>query len=401
MRQPRHLSKLLSLMMVLMLLVSVINITALAAPSGNSVDHIDIGVSLTADIMIDGKLYENQTYTLEKADLTSENLSITSSTGGHSYSLHNITTSSGSSGVRQYRISGNFPVGTKEAPVTYTVTLTKTVSVTTPTGDVTLPVTFAASFQYWDSHNDCPGLGRGWSSGGVSRGSGLDFVLGNAKTDVNTKGTISIQKTVSGLALAEGETKTFTFDVYAADGTLYDTISVTLDHTHTTGVASVSEVPFGTYYIVERDAAATGYTLVVAYAVGSNASADRSADIVLSAESPEGSAHVTNTYTEIPKETEPPVTEPPVTEPPVTEPPVTEPPVTEPPVTEPPVTEPPVTEPPVTEPPVTEPPTTEAPTTEPGGDMSDVPQTGSSLVLWIALAALSGSSLIVLNRKKD
>ena len=82
---------------------------------------------------------------------------------------------------------------------------------------------------------------------------------------------MSIQKTVSGLELAEGESKAYTFDIYSADGKLYDTVSVTIGSDATIGLASVSEVPYGTYYIVERDASAEGYTLVATYTVdGSN-----------------------------------------------------------------------------------------------------------------------------------
>ena len=95
-------SKALSLLLALMLVVSCANITALAARPGqgsdsSSVDHIDIGVSLTADIMIDGVLYEDLTYTLNRSDLTAENLKVYSSQGGHTYSLSSVSTSTGSS----------------------------------------------------------------------------------------------------------------------------------------------------------------------------------------------------------------------------------------------------------------------------------------------------------------
>ena len=72
-----------------------------------------------------------------------------------------------------------------------------------------------------------------------------------------------------------------------------------------------------------------------------------------------------------PEVTEPEVTEPEVTEPEVTEPEVTEPEVTEPEVTEPEVTEPEVTEPEVTEPEVTEPEVTEPEVTQPAIDIPD------------------------------
>ena len=310
MAKQKFTSKILPILMALMLVISCANITALAAGPGSSsstsVDHIDIGVSLTADIMIDGVLYEDLTYTLLRSDLTAQNLKIYSSLGNHSYSLSNVSTSTGSSGIQQFRISGNFPVGTIDSPNYYTVQLSKTVTVATPSGDVTVPVVFSATFQYWDSHNDCPGLRGGrngnssWKNGSVVGGSGLDFLLGNAKADLNTKGTISIQKTVYGLALAEGESKTYTFDIYAEGGNLYDTISITIGSGSTLGLASISEVPYGTYYVVERDASAENYTLYTEYTVGTEVTADKSADLVLTADAPNGAVHVINAYSAVP-----------------------------------------------------------------------------------------------------
>ena len=86
-----------TVLMVLALIAGVFAIPAQAASS--SVDHIDIGVSLTADIKIDGVLYEDQHYTLQKSDLDANNLTITSSSGTFSYNLNNVTTSTGSSGI--------------------------------------------------------------------------------------------------------------------------------------------------------------------------------------------------------------------------------------------------------------------------------------------------------------
>ncbi len=294
----------LTILTAILLILNGAALSVSAASSNSSVDHIDIGVSLTADIMIDGKLYENQTYTLQKSDLTASNLSITSSAGTHTYSLNRVSTSTGSSGIQQFRISGNFPVGTKASPVTYTVSLKKTVEVTTSSGSVSVPVTFTARFNYWDSHNDCPGLrGKDWQNGSVVRDSGMDFLLGNAKGDVNTKGTISIQKTLAGLTIPEGQSMTFTFDIYTASGTLYDTISATVGSTSPYASTSISEVPYGTYYVIERAAAVDGYTLSTGYTVGSSATTGKSADIVLSASAPSGAAYITNTYTALPPAT--------------------------------------------------------------------------------------------------
>lgn len=289
-----------TVLMVLALIAGVFAIPAQAASS--SVDHIDIGVSLTADIKIDGVLYEDQHYTLQKSDLDANNLTITSSSGTFSYNLNNVTTSTGSSGISQFRIPGTFPVGTKSSPITYTVTLKKTVAVATASGDVTVPATFTATFGYWDSDNDCPGLdmhSTEWAGGSVVGGSGLDFLLGNADSDVNTKGTISIQKTLAGLELAADTTKAFIFDIYKSDGTLYTSITATVSSSSPYATTSVSEVPFGTYYIIERDAAVSGYTYTTAYHVESNAETDtRSEAFTLSASAPMSHIYVTNTYTQ-------------------------------------------------------------------------------------------------------
>lgn len=75
---------------------------------------------------------------------------------------------------------------------------------------------------------------------------------------------------------------------------------VTIGSDATIGLTSVSEVPYGTYYIVERDASAEGYTLVATYTVDGSSTSNKSADIVLSADDPNGAAQVTNAYTPIP-----------------------------------------------------------------------------------------------------
>ena len=305
MAKKRTAPRILAMLMAVMLVVSCINITALAAgQSSRTVDHIDIGVSLTATIVIDGIRYENLTYTLESSDLTAENLSISSSQGGHSYNLNRVSTSTGSSGIRQFRISGSFPVGTQDSPNYYTVSLKKTVTVSTPTGNVTVPVTFTSSFQYWDAHNDCPGLrGNDWDRGEVIRASGMDFLLGNAETDVHTRGTIHVQKTLDGLALTEGETRTFTFDIYREDGTLYTTISATVNAATPYATTSVSDVPFGTYYVVERAADAEGYTLEVSYQLDHNGeTSGRSEGFTLTESYDDAHVVVTNAYAPIPEE---------------------------------------------------------------------------------------------------
>ena len=319
MMKSKTLMKVLSLLVVLAVLMNLGPVNTLAArwpnwgnddddktPTSGSVDHVDIGVKLTADIMIDGVLYEDLSYTMESSDINSDSLVI-SSTGGHSYSLSSYSRSTGSSGISQFRISGNFPVGTIDAPVYYTVKLTKTVTVRTNDGrDVSIPVTFSSSFHYWSSYNDCPGLGRSsskWKQGSVIGGSGLDFTLGNGEGDASTAGTLTVQKTLSGLALSEGESKTFFFDVYTADGKLYDTLSTAVSADSPYATASISDVPYGQYYVVERDASTDGYTVTTSYLVNGASSSDRSATVELSKDASAQTVQVLNTYEKLPDPT--------------------------------------------------------------------------------------------------
>jgi|GEM_PF-2738193 len=312
----------LSLFLSITMMFSLIQVNVLARPgdqwrpgdndqsgSDDSVDHIDIGIKLTADIMINGVLYEDQSYTLSRSDISSSKLTITAkqeSTGEAvtcTPNWNDIETSDGASGMDQFRIGGDYPVGSIDDQVIYTLVLNKVVEVRiSATETVEVPVTFTTSFGYWDSDNDCPGIRNDkkddWQDGEIIGGSGLDFVLGNGegKTEDEdekpTHGMINIIKNVSGL----DEAADFEFEIYSEDGELFDTI--TAADVASTGMTSIDRVPFGTYYIVEKDASIDGYTLVTTFTVGNGEAQEECDDVILSEDSTEAYVYVNNTYEE-------------------------------------------------------------------------------------------------------
>ena len=399
--------RILTLILAFVMLFSVMQMSAFAAQS-NSVDHIDLAVSMNATVRIDD-VEQTVTYRLRKEDLNAQSLNIEANGEPFTnYNLEKVTHSESASGLDQWRIPGTFPVGTKENPVTYTVTLKKTISVQTSSGNVDVPVTFTASFNYWTSTNDCPGICdfkdklEDWNNGSVVKGSGLDFKLGNGTGTTVTAGTLNIQKTLDGLTLAEGETKTFTFDIYKDDGTLYKTLTAAISAGESIALTS-TQLPFGTYYVVERDAAITDYTLGVTYTVGSGAATtEQSGNFTFSKDVSTVDVVVTNTYTVKPTPTPEPTAEP--TPEPTAEP-TPEPTATPTPVpTAEPTAEPTATPTPTPAPtaePTAKPTATPTPTPKP--EYAEVPKTGSTMVVWAALAVLSGSGLVgmtVMNRKK-
>ncbi len=231
-----------------------------------TVDHIDIGVNVTAEIVYNGE-ERSQDITLAKSDFTSNNVTITAVQGGQSVeftpSFDRIEDSSGKSGVAQWRIPGTYPVGTNTDPVKYTVKLVKDVTFKiSETDQITIPITFESTFSYYDEDNDCPGL-KDKDRTKVHDGAGMDFILGTGKGSVNY---YSIQKNVV-LDNGDGTTTplavtdyTATFDFYA-DGTSINTnlqVNVagvgigygTKELDNTTGAISISESdPAGTVVV--------------------------------------------------------------------------------------------------------------------------------------------------------
>lgn len=280
--------------------------------SGASVNHIDIGVNVSVELVVDG-VGKTETLTLTRADIqAADAFSITAAYGtgaadgaafaDFSYSTAKLETSTGSNGVNQFRIGGTFPVGTKSAPIYYTVTLKKTVTTTIDGADYDVPVTLVARFQYWDANNVCPPLKDNgqWKSGQVIGNSGMDFSFGTANGTKTTVGTLNVQKTVSGAALTEDHT--YTFRIYRVDGeteTLFrDNVQLTVPAGQTTAMVSVVQVPFGTYRVEEQASSAAIADYQVAVSYGDPEEAGGAPDCRTIGESdPSETFQVTNAYT--------------------------------------------------------------------------------------------------------
>ena len=201
-----------------------------------SIDHIDIGVDLSATAMINGVL---ETVEFEITTDDAQYVTITANPTDTQFSTSGgISTSTDNAGKDQIRIEGGFPIGTQDDPVYYTVTLSKTIE--TASG-VSIPVTLYTTMQYWDGGNVCPGYS-------VTPGnqSGIDLTLGNG----SVKGSIFIQKTLDGVTPEQDQT--FNFVLLNTDRELYmQDISITVPAGQTTASIFLTNLDFGTYIIEE------------------------------------------------------------------------------------------------------------------------------------------------------
>ena len=237
---------------MLFIAVGLFPITARAAghgyrPGGNnhgtgntSVNHIDIGVDLTASIFIDG-IEKQAEFTINTSD--SQYVTITAVPSNTNFSLSgDVSTSTDNQGKKQIRIEGDFPVGTESEPISYTVTLSKTI--TTNDGH-NVPVTLSATMHYWDGGNVCPGYQQR-----PGNQSGIDLVLSNGTGSSVTKGNIQIQKTIEGVELLED--KTFYFRLLDAVGNVYrDNVAVKVPAGHKMASIILTNVDLGTYTVEE------------------------------------------------------------------------------------------------------------------------------------------------------
>ncbi|MCD8122551.1 MAG: Cna B-type domain-containing protein [Clostridiales bacterium] len=283
-----------------------------------TVDHIDIGIEATATLEVNGEKL-TQEVTLTRSDFENGNLTITATQNGESvtYTQSSYSSSTGSSGVEQIRINGTYPVGTKENPVVYTVTLTKDVTFTDSNGNTyTVTVTFTASFNYWDENNDCPGLENStteWQQGSVIQGSGMDFLLG--ADDTESMQTITITKEIvdaegNPITLEDGQTYTFylySYDENTGTSVLADTITVTVAAGESSQIVitmSAALTP-GTYYLMEEPVETVNDTLQfrsVSYAIDDGESTEAADDyksgVFTISEGGAVSVTATNVYTE-------------------------------------------------------------------------------------------------------
>ena len=220
--------------------------------------HLDIHIALKATYTLDGTPYTADV-TLTKEDYTSGNLKITS-TADFKISGTEIYDEG------QRRFNGTFPVGTSDDPVYYTIELTKNVDFNVKGETVSVPMTFEKTVHFWDEDNICETIMGSsdkskWENGEFIRG-GMDFKLGASEatgTTAPAKATLTVQKNVAGIDLAQA--KAFTFGVYSGS-TLVDTIELTVAAGGTTAIGTTALEVDESYYVVEEgDPAIDGYTL--------------------------------------------------------------------------------------------------------------------------------------------
>ena len=243
-------SILLSLCMVLALMPT----SAFAAGSSSSVDHIDLGVSMTAELKVGDKTLSSEVK-LKTSDASRVQVTAVQNGSAVSFTRTSVSTSTDTDGNPQVRLKGTFPVGTKSNPVVYTVSFTTDVTFVDGSKTYTVPMTFTSTFNYWSSDNVCPGLTREkskWMNGSVIRGSGMDFVLGSSAS----KGIVTIAKEVKDKDgnYINPSGQTFTFNVYRYDAGSKSYTKVDAVTVQPTGDGigiGVVYLDYGTYYIEE------------------------------------------------------------------------------------------------------------------------------------------------------
>ena len=245
--------KIISLLLCLVMALSLIPTVAFGA-TADTVDHIDVLLALN----INGK----KEY-LNSDDLNA--ITITSSTSNYSVTRKTLNGSTDAQGQSQARFTGTFPVGTKEAPVTYTLSLTKVVD------GVSYDLTLTTN--YWDENNFCPptlkdqknplsGHKDTWKNGGVVKGSGIDVEFGTA--NASTKQVI-ITKNIYGVDSADlVGGKAFTFTIYEEDGVtpVGSPLTATTTTENPSSANAMTYLVPGTYVVKETTSASyDNYTL--------------------------------------------------------------------------------------------------------------------------------------------
>lgn len=243
-----------------------------------TVGHIEFGQEGKATIVIDGKEY-SQTVNFTMSDVSDTTFSITATQNGSPYTnftvnKNKIADDSMSHDGKSYatvRVYGSYPVGTKDNPIKYTVSITKKVTFNIPGLDpITDDVTMTYTVGYWDDANWCPGK----NGDDVGRNAGIDAALGGVvDSTVVTKGRFGIKKIVNGetgtefqfyVQNGEGMYLKFSDNKYTGTSdTRTDDCIITVKAGNT---VTLEDVPTGTYRVTEiqRD----GY--VIADAEGSN-----------------------------------------------------------------------------------------------------------------------------------
>ncbi len=322
MKNEKIFKRIAALLMSVVMIFGVLPITVFAGPGGGnhrptgprpgddtlsggsstSVDHIDINVSLEAEVTVNGES-QNIEFTLTEADVKGLDIVAKDASGNSvSFTRGDLGTSTDSDGNAQIRIEGDFPVGTKSEPVSYTVTLKKTVSIAMNGDKISVPVVLTVTTNYWDENNACPGLGTdnsNWQNGSVVGGSGIDLKLGGGEGSADT-GFITVQKTIVGASLDAD--KTFTFNIYAdaAKTQLKSTVDVTVPAGSVTASNVVANLPFGTYYVYEVMGENNADVAIGNYNYVSTEYSTANGSVTLDSDSASETINVTNVYSLIP-----------------------------------------------------------------------------------------------------
>lgn len=210
----------------------------------NTVDHIDIAVAITDPT--------DATRTIILTQNMAETIVIKDS-NGTTYAPTSYSTSDDGKGNNQIRMEGTFPVGTRTAPVTYTLTLDLTIN--------SVKYTVSVNANYWNGSNVCPGTYKGanpkndrtdaWKTGTTvdkqSR-AGIDTEFGTPEA---TNKQVTITKVIAGVAetdLVAG--KTFVFEI-SQGNTVNGTATVTTTAGETSAGAIVY-LPEGSYTVTEK-----------------------------------------------------------------------------------------------------------------------------------------------------
>lgn len=210
----------------------------------NTVDHIDIAVAITDPT--------DATRTIILTQNMAETIVIKDS-NGTTYAPTSYSTSDDGKGNNQIRMEGTFPVGTRTAPVTYTLTLDLTIN--------SVKYTVSVNANYWNGSNVCPGTYKGanpkndrtdaWTTGTTvdkqSR-AGIDTEFGTPEA---TNKQVTITKVIAGVAetdLVAG--KTFVFEI-SQGNTVNGTATVTTTAGETSAGAIVY-LPEGSYTVTEK-----------------------------------------------------------------------------------------------------------------------------------------------------
>lgn len=261
-----------------------INVIKADTTNKGTFKHIEIEVSASASVSIDGVKYSEKfkiaagdEFTVTARQAGVENVS------GFTYTSKSVT-GNGSNNDSTVEISGTYPTGNISNPVYYTVSTTKDITfykrdsagnmldedgnVTTNTSKAvviaTLPVVLQVTVNYWMSDNACPGLGMGqsnWQTGDYIQSSGIDYpISGDAGNLILTKGKMTITKDVTNDASDSTE---FTFYVQNSagkyvtfDGNAYSGLSDTLTSSCYVKVkagsgAALTDFPVGGYKVTE------------------------------------------------------------------------------------------------------------------------------------------------------